>query len=66
MKKNVGKTDQYIRYALGVIFIVLAVVWTWWMLIPAAISIVTAAVGRCGLYKLIGINTCKVNIESKE
>ncbi|MBN2541142.1 MAG: DUF2892 domain-containing protein [Bacilli bacterium] len=59
MKKNVGKVDSYIRYALGVVFIVLAIVWTWWMLIPAAIAVGTAALGVCPLYLPFGINTRK-------
>lgn len=60
MKKNVGKTDAYIRYGLGVVFIVLAVVYSWWFVIPAAISIATGALGTCGLYSLFGVNTCKL------
>lgn len=60
MKKNVGKTDSYIRYGLGVVFIVLAIVWQWWMVIPAAIAIATGYLGTCGLYSLFGINTCKL------
>lgn len=60
MKKNVGKTDTYIRYALGVVFAVLAVLWQWWMVIPALIAFATGYFGVCGLYKLVGINTCKL------
>jgi hypothetical protein len=62
MEKNVGRVDQIIRYLLGAILIVLAVLIPfWWLLIPAVISIGTAALGRCGLYKLFGINTCKID-----
>ena len=63
MKKNVGKTDSYIRYTIGAVLVVLAIVlkgWWWLLLIPAAIAIVTAATGFCGLYKIFGINTCKI------
>lgn len=61
MEKNVGKLDAIIRYAIGGVLIVLAVVLqVWWLLIPAAIAIATGALGRCGLYKLFGINTCGV------
>lgn len=59
MQKNVGKTDSYIRYGVGLVFIVLAYFISWWLLIPAALAIVTGAVGQCGLYRLFGINTCK-------
>lgn len=61
MEKNVGKLDSIIRYAIGAVLIVLAAVLPlWWLLIPAAIAIATGALGRCGLYKLFGINTCKL------
>ncbi len=66
MKKNVGKTDSYIRYALGVVFIVLAFVWTWWMLIPAAIAVGTAFLGVCPLYLPFGINTNKTDSKKEE
>jgi hypothetical protein len=62
MKRNVGKIDQIVRYALGAILVVVAILTQiWWLLIPAAIAVGTAAVGRCGLYKLFGVNTCKLN-----
>jgi len=60
MEKNVGKKDGYVRYVLGVILIVLAYLWNWWLLIPAAVMVLTAYFGMCGLYKLFGINTCKL------
>jgi len=60
MKKNVGKTDTYIRYALGIVFLVLAVIWHWWMVIPALVAFATGYFGMCGLYRLVGINTCKI------
>jgi len=63
MKKNVGKTDAYIRYGLGVVFLVLAVIlqgWYWLLLVPAVLAIATGALGFCGLYSLFGISTCKL------
>jgi len=60
MKKNVGKVDKIIRIVIGVLFIVAAYIWSWWLLIPAFIAIATAFTGFCGLYALFGINTCKV------
>ena len=63
VKKNVGKNDTYIRYAVGLVFLVLAIVWSWWFVIPAVISIVTGYLGFCGLYSLFGINTCKLKDE---
>lgn len=61
MEKNVGRVDQIVRYALAVVLTILAIVFTtWWLLIPAVLLAVTSLVGRCGLYKLFGINTCKL------
>jgi preprotein translocase subunit SecF len=60
MQKNVGKIDSYIRYGIGVVLIVLAIVWQWWLAIPAVIAIATGFLGTCGLYRLFGINTCKI------
>ncbi len=62
MKQNVGKVDQAIRYILAIIFVILAVVLNiLWLLIPAVILAFTAAVSFCGVYKLFGINTCKID-----
>lgn len=61
LKKNVGKLDQIVRYMITFILIVLAIVLKmYWLLIPAAIAFFTALFSFCGLYKLFGINTCKV------
>lgn len=64
MQKNVGTLDSYIRYGFGVVLIVLALVlggWWYLLLIGAAVSIATGALGTCGLYSLFGINTCKLD-----
>ncbi len=62
LKKNVGKTDKIIRISLGVVLIVLAIVLnTWWLFILAVAALATAFVGFCGLYRVFGINTCKID-----
>lgn len=67
MKKNVGKVDALVRYILAIVFLVLAIVLDfYWLLIGTFICIVTALLGRCGLYKLLGINTCKVDYKDLE
>jgi uncharacterized membrane protein len=66
LKKNVGKVDQIVRYVIAAVLIVLAFVLPlYWLLIPAAIAIFTAVFSFCGLYRLFGINTCKIENESK-
>ncbi len=64
MRKNVGKLDQSIRYIIAIILVVIAAIFQdpfWWLLIPAAILAFTAAVSWCGLYRLLGVDTCKIN-----
>jgi len=60
MEKNVGKTDKIIRYILAVVFIILGFTVHWGFYILALVAALTAALGFCGIYKLIGVNTCKM------
>jgi hypothetical protein len=65
MKKNVGTTDKWIRILIALVIVALyfanvisgtlAVV----LLIIAGMFIITGFVGFCGLYTLLGINTCR-------
>ena len=62
MQVNEGKTDRIIRAVVGVVLAVLGFVASgalsiilW---IAGAIALITAATGFCGLYPLLGINTC--------
>ena len=61
MPVNEGKVDRAIRIVLGLALIALVFVepktnWGWLGLIP----LITGLTGFCGLYKLLGINTCRV------
>lgn len=61
--KNEGKVDRGVRLSLGVVFLVLALFFPPLALVFIIIAIVliaTGAVGFCGLYTLLGINTCKI------
>ncbi|GIW29415.1 MAG: membrane protein [Meiothermus sp.] len=65
MKPNEGTTDRIIRLALAVVFFLLAftVATGVWIYVAAGLGVVmllTAAVGFCPLYALLGINTCPV------
>ena len=58
-KKNVGNADRAFRIILSIGLISLAfvgpqTVWGWVGVIP----LLTAFVGTCPLYSLLGINTC--------
>lgn len=59
MNKNVGGIDKIIRIIIGLLLIILAATdyigwWGWLGMIPLA----TGVFSRCGLYSLLGINTC--------
>ncbi|MCF7926681.1 MAG: DUF2892 domain-containing protein [Candidatus Izimaplasma sp.] len=66
MKKNVGKEDAYVRYALAIVFLVLAILYSYWFLIGTVILALTGFLGTCGLYSLFGINTCKIDPPKEE
>ncbi len=59
MIKNVGKIDRIIRVVIGLILASLMTVNLWIGIVGLAITI-TGLVGWCGLYKLVGINTCPI------
>lgn len=59
MKKNVGSADKIVRYILGVAIIGAGIYFkTWWGAV-GIVPILTAAMGSCMAYNLIGVNTCK-------
>ncbi|NTV23190.1 MAG: DUF2892 domain-containing protein [Nanoarchaeota archaeon] len=61
MKRNVGKFDRMIRVIVSVV-LALAGYFTglWFLYVFAAILMATAVMRFCGLYTLLGINTCKI------
>jgi len=64
VEKNVGKNDSYLRYSIGIVLLVVAyVLSSWWLVIPAALAFATGFFGICGIYKIFGINTCKIKSE---
>lgn len=59
LKKNVGDMDRAFRFILGIglialVFVGPQTVWGWVGVIP----LLTAFVGSCPLYSLIGVNSC--------
>lgn len=62
MTKNMGTADRSIRVIIGLVLISLVFIgpqtaWGWIGVIP----LVTAALGNCPLYSLLGIKTCPVD-----
>ena len=62
MKPNVGTVDRVIRAVLGIVLIALALTGTigWWGWL-GVVPLLTAAIGWCPPYAMLGINTCKAN-----
>jgi len=64
MQTNVGSTDRIIRAIVGIAALIGAValgIGTGGgiaLLVVGAIMVVTAAVGFCPLYRVLGLNTC--------
>jgi hypothetical protein len=59
--RNEGAIDRVLRVGLGVALIALVFVgpqtpWGWLGLVP----LLTGVVGFCPLYRLVGVNTCKL------
>lgn len=68
MSTNMGKTDRILRLVIAAVLVIAAFGTTtfgsgilfWLALIVAAVFTLTPFVGNCPLYRLIGLNTCKV------
>ncbi|MFA5141883.1 MAG: DUF2892 domain-containing protein [Candidatus Woesearchaeota archaeon] len=57
MWRNVGKNDRIIRAILGLIFLYLGYAYSWWFYLLGGLVLLTAIVGFCTIYYLIGIDT---------
>jgi len=61
LTKNVGGIDRILRLALGALGIGTGLYMSWWWLAGiGAVVFLTGLMGRCGLYYVLGINTCSV------
>jgi hypothetical protein len=60
MKANVGSVDRTIRIIIGLAIIVIGIIMqSWWGLV-GILPLATGLASRCGLYSVLGINTCKI------
>lgn len=65
MTKNIGKIDRIVRLILGILlFLSISVVDNqiaqWFLFVLSLACLFQAIVGWCGLYALLGKNTCPV------
>ncbi len=59
LEKNVGGIDKAARLVIGVVAIGVGVFMGWWWLaVIGGMVFLSGLTGRCGLYYLIGVNTC--------
>lgn len=65
MSKNVGTIDRVLRIVIGLALIAgffLNPDATYrWLYLLGIVPLLTGLVGSCGLYSLLGINTCKIS-----
>jgi len=67
MKKNLGDGDRALRIVIAGLLIILYLLGIGTgvvgaiMLVLAAVMLLTSFAGFCPLYKLFGINTCKID-----
>ncbi len=59
MTKNIGDIDRIIRIVLGLVIIGLGFGFQSWLGLIGIIPLATGIIGFCGLYKLLGVNSCK-------
>lgn len=60
MQRNMGTTDRIIRAMIGAAIIAIGIAYgSWWGLI-GLLPLSTVVIGFCGLYKPLGISTCKI------
>ncbi|MCW8964566.1 MAG: DUF2892 domain-containing protein, partial [Gammaproteobacteria bacterium] len=64
MKQNVGSIDRGIRFVVGAAIIAAGVYYqNWWGAI-GAIPLLTAIIGWCPPYALLGLSTCKAEAKA--
>jgi len=68
-KQNEGKLDRIIRLIIGVVSLylglfVLSGAIKIIVLIIGTAMLITGSIGFCGLYTLLGINTCPVDLKT--
>lgn len=66
MKKNVGGLDRIVRIVVGLVLMALAATgqvgaWGW----LGALVLATGVFSFCGLYTVLGMNTCPLKTDAK-
>lgn len=67
MKRNVGSIDKIIRLIIAIVAVWAAYThqvaspWDYVLYAVAVIMVLTAVVGTCPIYSVLGKNTCKIS-----
>lgn len=61
MKKNVGKTDRFVRLIAGILILSLGYFYTTWWGLAGAFIMLPAIMGSDPVYDLIGVDTNKTS-----
>lgn len=61
MKKNVGGIDRTVRIVVGILVIGLGLMMNSWWGLLGVVLLLTGLFRFCGLYTLLGINTCPID-----
>jgi hypothetical protein len=59
MKKNMGQKDRVVRAFLGVILLIYGIIFQNLVGIVGLIPVVTAIIGYCPLYEVLGVTSNK-------
>ena len=60
MNNNVGSVDRLVRVVVGIAMVAAGVYYRSWWGAVGAVPLLTAAVGSCPVYSLLGLSTCPV------
>jgi len=63
MKLNVGSIDRWVRIVLGLTISAAGFYFKSWFGLIGLVPLVTAFVGWCPLYVVLGISTCRLQSE---
>ena len=66
MKKNIGATERVIRTVVGLAIIGAGWFYQSWWGAVGLVPLVTAAIGWCPPYAMLGISTCSTKITEVE
>jgi hypothetical protein len=60
MEKNIGQIDRVLRILIGAVILWQGILMSNIILIAlGSVLILTGLVGKCGIYKMLGVNTCR-------